>query len=63
MSTQMYNPSMSYVLNFKLLAIFCGCTVQFVSDLVIKFSHNAAHIVYQKSFIKKDPPLILDVIE
>ena len=34
--------------NFKLLAIFCGCTARFVSDLVgnpeDRFSHNEAHI-------------------
>ena len=33
---------------FKLLAIFCGCTAWFVSDLVgnpeDQFSHNEAHI-------------------
>ena len=36
-------------LNFKSLAIFCGCTARFVSDLVGNpedwFSHNAAHMV------------------
>ena len=35
--------------NFKPLAIFCGCTAQFVSDLVgnpeDRFSHNEARIV------------------
>ena len=34
--------------NFKPLAIFCGCTAWFVSDLVgnpeDRFSHNQAHI-------------------
>ena len=33
--------------NFKHLAIFCGCTARFVSDLIgdseDKFSHDAAH--------------------
>ena len=33
---------------FKLLAIFCGCTARFVSDLVgnpeDRFSHNEAHL-------------------
>ena len=37
------------ILNFKPLAIFCGCTVRFVSDLVgnpeDRFSHNDAHMV------------------
>ena len=35
--------------NFKPLAIFCGCTAWFVSDLVgnleDRFSHNEAHII------------------
>ena len=34
--------------NFKPLAIFCGCTARFVSDLVgnpeNRFSHDEAHI-------------------
>ena len=34
--------------NYKPLAIFCGCTARFVSDLVgnpeDRFSHNEAHI-------------------
>ena len=37
--------------NFKPLAIFCGCTVRFVSDLVgnseDRFSHNEAHLLKQ----------------
>ena len=36
--------------NFKLLAILCGCTAQFVSDLVgnpkDRFSHNEAQITH-----------------
>ena len=36
--------------NFKPLAIFCGCTARFVSDLVgnpeDQFSHNEAHMVH-----------------
>ena len=35
--------------DFKPLAIFCGCTAWFVSDLVgnaeDQFSHNEAHII------------------
>ena len=38
-------------LNFKSLAIFCGCTARFVSDLVEnpedRFSHNAAQLCVQ----------------
>ena len=38
-----------YFLNFKSLAIFCGCTAGFVSDLVRnpkdRFSHNLAYII------------------
>ena len=45
---RLYNPSTSYAGNFKPLAIFCGCTARFVSDLVgnpqDRFSHNEAHI-------------------
>ena len=41
-----YNPSTSSIRNFKPLAIFCGCTAGFVSDLVgnsvDRFSHDAA---------------------
>ena len=44
-----YNPSTSYIRNFKPLAISCGCTTRFVSDLVgnpeDRFSHNEAQIV------------------
>ena len=43
-------------LDFKPLAIFCGCTAWFVSDLVgypdDRFSHNEAHM----SVIKLDLP-------
>ena len=42
-----YNPSTFYTRNFKPLAIFCSCTVRFVSDLVEnpedRFSHNEVH--------------------
>ena len=45
-------PLLSKSENFKLLAIFCGCTAWFVSDLVgnpeDRFSHNEAHIVKDK---------------
>ena len=38
-----------FYLNFKPLAILCGCTARFVSDLVgnpeDRFSHNEAHLV------------------
>ena len=44
-----YNSSSSEIRNFKLLAIFCICIDQFVSDLVgnpeDQFSHVAAHIL------------------
>ena len=40
---------------FKPLAIFCGCTDQFVSDLVgnpeDRFSHNEAHIIRQVTYL------------
>ena len=43
-----YNPSTTYIRNFKSLAILCGCTAWFVSDLVGNpedpFSHNKAHM-------------------
>ena len=52
-----YNPSTFQIRNFKPLAIFCGCTYLFVSDLVGNpedlFSHNEARI--------KNPSLGLDV--
>ena len=39
--------------NFKPLAIFCGCTAWFVSDLVgnpeDRFSHKEAHILTQNA--------------
>ena len=42
-------PLLSKSINFKLLAIFCGCTAWFVSDLVgnpeDRFSHNEAQII------------------
>ena len=41
-------PLLSKSENFKLLAIFCGCTARFVSDLVgnpeDRFSQNEAHL-------------------
>ena len=44
-----YHSSTSVIRNFKPLAIVCGCTACFVSDLVGNpedmFSHNAAHIL------------------
>ena len=43
-----YNPSTSYIQNFKPLAIFYFCTARFVSELVgnpeDRFSHNEAQI-------------------
>ena len=43
-----YNPSTSLIRNFKPLAIFCGLTAWFVSDLVGNpedlISHNEAQI-------------------
>ena len=43
-----------YFLNFKPLAIFCGCTVKFVLDLARypedRFSHDAAQMVLQLLF-------------
>ena len=42
-------PVLSKSIYFKLLAIFCGCTARFASDLVgtpkDRFSHNEAHII------------------
>ena len=35
-----------HIRNFKPLAILCGCTAQFMSDLVDRFSHNEAHIMW-----------------
>ena len=44
-----YNPSTTYIRNFKPIATFCGCTDRFVSDLVgnpeDRFSHNEAQII------------------
>ena len=41
----------TYIRNFNPLAIFCGCTAQFVSNLVgnpeVLFSHNKAHLISQ----------------
>ena len=46
--TDSTNPLLSKSEIFKPLAIFCDCTVKFVSDLVgnpeDRFSHNKAHI-------------------
>ena len=43
--------------NFKPPAIFCGCTAQFVSDLVgnpkDRFSCEAAHLSYDTSVIQR----------
>ena len=43
-----YNSSSTYILSFKLVALFCDCTTCFVSDLVINpncwFSHPQVHI-------------------
>ena len=40
----------------KPLTIFCGCTAQFVSDLVgnpeDRFSRGAAHFVFERKFYK-----------
>ena len=51
-ATRIVQSSTSQILNFKLLAILCGCTARFVSDLVgnpedpeDRFSHNKAHVV------------------
>ena len=47
-ATQIVHPSSIQIRDFKLLPIFCGCTGQFVSDLVgnteTRFSHVAAHL-------------------
>ena len=44
--TRIVNPSSILIRNCKPLAIFCGCTARFVSDLVgnpeDRFSHNEA---------------------
>ena len=46
-----YNPSTFQIGNFKPLAIFCGCTARFVSDLVgnpeDRLSHDIAQNVFQ----------------
>ena len=43
-------PLLSSLRNFKPLAIFCGCTARFVSDLVgnpeDRFSQNEAHLMF-----------------
>ena len=43
-------PLLPSLQNFKPLAILCGCTAQFMSDLVgnpeDRFSHNEAHIMW-----------------
>ena len=47
-ATRIVNPSTSTIQNFKPLAIFCGCTARFVSDLVRnpkgRFSCDTAYI-------------------
>ena len=47
----------SYIRNFKPLAILCGCTAWFVSDLVEnpedRFSHNEAQIVSNFSNLRQ----------
>ena len=52
-------PNTEYIRNFKSLAIFCGCTARFVSDLVKnpedRFSHNDAHVTL--SWIGNDQDL------
>ena len=44
-----YSPFTSYIPNFVPQAIFCGCTAQFVSDLVEdltdRFSHGPAQMI------------------
>ena len=43
-------PLLKYEISFKLLAIFCGCTYRFVSDLVRnpedRFSRVMSHITF-----------------
>ena len=36
--------------NFKALAIFCGCTARFVSDLVGNPEDSFSQLIYYKSF-------------
>ena len=54
-ATRIVHPSSSYIQNFKPLAILCGCTAQFVSDLVgnpeDQFSHNEAQIKAKKAIL------------
>ena len=66
---RLYNPSSSFIQNFKIIAFFCGCIDQFVLEpvrnLKTDFFHVTAHIVYgyimcsnmRKSFLLK--PVIL----
>ena len=60
-------PLLSNSKNVKSLAIFCGCTVRFVWDLVgnpeDRFSHNEAHfrhcdIVFLRRFLRLHTELI-----
>ena len=56
-----YNSSTTLIRNFKPLAIFCGCTARFVSDLVgnpeDRFSHNKALIILFTAAPKIDMPM------
>ena len=51
-----YSPSTSYIPNFKPLAIFCGCTARFVSDMVgdlgDRFSHGTAQLISIASLLE-----------
>ena len=58
-ATQIVKSSTSQNRNFKALAIFCGCTAQFVSHHVGnpegRFSHAAAHIIPRTCLCSEDP--------
>ena len=47
----MYNPSTFYIRNFKPLAVFSGCTAQFVSDIARnpedRFSRDVGQLLFR----------------
>ena len=62
----LYNPFTTLIRNFKHLAIFCGCTARFVSDLVgnpeDRFSHNEAHMLSTSVSVLFSPVTCADSI-
>ena len=57
------NPSFSLICNFKPLAIFCGCTALFVSDLVENPEEMLLQIAVFRhpSYVRKDFQKLLAV--